>query len=150
MMDVNKMGEPVGEQKPASKSTIALIAAVTLLGGMQGYDIATADAQKEKVIAAYVEEKTMETVEKEKTDSVVTAKDGRKCIEPAECIFRPNIIIDSTRVFEMTVRETVSGKIWFKGVVRCNDSTARLDAGIRLQPCSATILNADSIPDIKE
>ena len=145
------MDEAKIDEKPAtSKTTLALIAAVLALSIYTVQDVATADAQADKIVAAYVEDRTLETVDKEKSDSIVTAEDGRKCILPAELVFRPNIIIDSTRVLEMTVRETVTGKIWFKGVVRCNDSTGRLDAGIRIQPCSADILNADTIPDIKE
>jgi len=149
-MDEAKI-EGEGTEKPAtSKTTLALIAAVLALSTYTVQDVATAGAQADKIVAAYVEEKTLETVDKEKTDSVVYAKDGRKCVLPAELVFRPNIIIDSTRILEMTVRETVTGKTWFKGVVRCNDSTGRLDASIRIQPCSADILNADTIPDIKE
>ena len=142
--------KPVEEKPTISKSTLALCAAVLALGSYTVTDLSTAEVQKDKIVAAYIEEKTVETVDKEKSDSVVIAANGRKCIIPAEVVFRPNIIIDSTRIFEMTIRETVSGKMWCRGVVRCNDSTARLDAGMRLQPCSADILNSNSIPDIKE
>jgi hypothetical protein len=147
------MDEPkdVGEEKPAtSKLTLALIAAVALLGGYEVTDIATADAQADKIVAEYVNEKVVEYAEKTNSDKVFINIQGRKCILPAECVYRPNIIIDSTMILEMVVTDLVSKKVWFKGIARCNDSTGRLDASIRIQPCSADILNADTIPDIKE
>ena len=141
--------KPLGDEKPTSKLTIALIAAVALLGGKEVTDIATADAQADKIRAEYVLERAQPLDSVTKKDSAVTVA-GRKCILPAEDVYRPNIIIDSNYVLTAIIRDEVTGKIWHKATIRATDSTGRLDFNFRIQPCSDYILNADKIPDIKE
>ena len=151
-MDEAKIeGEGKVDEKPTtSKTTIALIAAVLALSTYTVQDVATADAQADKIVAAYVEEKTQPFDSVAKTDSIVFAKDGRKCVVPAEDVYRPNIIIDSNHILTAIIRDEVTGKIWHKATIRATDSTGRLDFNFRIQPCSDYVLNADTIPDIKE
>lgn len=138
------------EAKPkASLAGIALIAALAGFGINEGVDVATADAQANKIVAEYVKDKAVEYSEKTKGDTA-TIVNGKKIVTPAEVDFRPNIIIDSTMIFELTVKDLVSGKVWEKGIIRANDSTGRLHVFARIQPCTKDILNADTIPDIKE
>ena len=149
-MDKPKFGETKATSTSNKAVTAALIAAVALLSGYEVTDLATADAQADKIVVEYVAEKTIPFDSVAKNDSVVIAKDGRKCILPAEDVFRPNIIIDSTYVLTVIIRDEVTGKIWHKATIRATDSTGRLDFNFRIQPCSKDILNADTIHDTKE
>ena len=125
-----------------NKSVIAqFVAGALLVTGATSVivDNATQKTQARKIVKEWLRTNDSAAVAdgyfKVSKDSSVIVE-GKKTSVPAEADYRQNELLERGRAFKMVVSDTLTDSIYYIGVVSLADTTGRLHATIRIQPCA--------------
>jgi len=136
MADLQAVEEkPIEAKKPLTVREVVLAGLLLIAGGDKIADIVTADEQATKIETAYIQEKFAQAEIKTGKDSLLLVK-GVQTALPAEAEFKPDYIIAKGRTFKMIVTDTLTDSAYFVGIVSTKDTTGRLHATLRIQPCT--------------